>query len=49
MSNTTDEQRIKYLEEKATQSYIDNTDWGDIFQMLDKDEQDEYIRLTEDC
>lgn len=45
MSNETDKQRIKQLEEKAVRSYIANSDWADVIMMLDEDERDEYYIL----
>lgn len=45
MSDTTDLQRIQYLEEKAKTLFIENSDWSDVISMLDAEELDEYYVL----
>lgn len=47
MSNETDLQRIQFLEAKAKDLYIENSDWGDVISMLPPEELDEYNVLMD--
>jgi hypothetical protein len=47
MSNTTDNQRIQYLEAKAKELFIENSEWSDVIEMLPPEELDEYNILMD--
>jgi hypothetical protein len=47
MSNTTDLQRIQFLEAKAKELFIENSEWSDVLSMLPPEELDEYNVLMD--
>jgi len=47
MSNTTDLQRIQYLEAKAKELFIEHSEWSEVIGMLDPEELDEYNVLMD--